>query len=193
MQGPTLFQRRLKLKLKRRPPLCVGPQPNDVPNWHLPIHRYGYSNTIKAGVAYLVGVGIYNICVCAYGGGGLWGALAYSCWYLPEWLLVLFYFVTISAATAGNNKNANKSLDFPIEVFLPPPPCHLLLFVCVCGCCWCYCLLLPVSVLLVSLGMLFRGTVGHLGAVKPATRIKILSNKKWFSSIKEKYTIKMYS
>jgi len=51
MQGPTLFQRRLKLKLKRRPPLCVGPQPNDVPNWHLPIHRYGYSNTIKAGVA----------------------------------------------------------------------------------------------------------------------------------------------
>jgi len=88
--------------------------------------------------------------------------------------LVLFYFVTISAATAGNNKNANKSLDFPIEVFLPP----LLLFVCVCGCCWCYCLLLPVSVLLVSLGMLFRGTVGHLGAVKPAIRIKIFTNKK---------------
>jgi len=92
--------------------------------------------------------------------------------------LVLFYFATISAATAGNNKNANKSLDFPIEVFLPPPPCLHLLFACVCECCWCYCLLLPVSVLLVSLGMLFRGTVGHLGAVKPAIRIKIFTNKK---------------
>lgn len=103
----------------------------------------------------------------------VWG-LAYSCWYLPEWLLVLFYFVTISAATAGNNKNANKSLDFPIEVFSPPRPSdnysflYVCVWVCASGwrcCCWCYCLLLPVSVLLVSFGMLFRGTVEQLGGI----------------------------
>lgn len=42
--------------------------------------------------------------------------------------------MTISAATAGNNKNANKSLDFPIEVFSPPRPSDNYSFLCVCVC-----------------------------------------------------------